>query len=105
MGNEILSREVSDEVLDAMIRGKGFDPERLCNRGLGKELLGAFGITTTEGNLAKIAATRDDGPEYVILFGEALMIPRNLLRWALSQASPIRRSPTMRRPRRSVAAP
>jgi hypothetical protein len=99
MGNEILLGTVSDEALDAMIVSKGFDPQRFYNRREGCKLLAAHGIGTTPKSLAKIAATREDGPEYTILFGEARMSPRALLRWALSQASPLRRSPAVRRPR------
>jgi hypothetical protein len=103
--------KMDDEKLDEMLERKGFDPEKFIDRRGAQIIAEAFGISCTRGYLGKLAAiggatadgaaTRNEGPEYFMLNGRALMAPRVFLRWLLSRASAPRRSPPpeARRPR------
>jgi hypothetical protein len=84
---------LDDASLDAMLIRAGYAPDRFLSRKDTEKLFAAFGIGLRAGTMARFASTRDDGPPYQIIFGRALMQPRESLRWAFSRASLIRRSP------------
>ena len=87
--------------IDALLARKGYDPDRLLTRKETEAMFAACGVRFKASTMGRFAATRDDGPPYQILFGRALMWPRESLRWALSRASTMRRSPPpeVRQPR------
>jgi hypothetical protein len=92
---------LDDDSIDAMLARRGYDPDRLLTRKETEAMFAACGVRFKASTMGRFAATRDDGPPYQILFGRALMRPRESLRWALSRASAVRRSPPpeVRRPR------
>ena len=68
------------------------DPNQLLDRGETAALLTSRGFRITRQTLAKIAATRTDGPEYQIFCGRALYRAGPAIEWAQSQLSRPRRS-------------
>jgi hypothetical protein len=92
---------LDDNGIDAMLARNGYSPDRLLTRKETEAMFAACGVRFKATTMGRFAATRNDGPPYQILFGRALMWPRESLRWALSRASTVRRSPPpeVRRPR------
>ena len=68
------------------------DPNQLLDRTEMAALLTRLGFKITRQTLAKIAATRTDGPEYQIFCGRALYRAGPGVEWAQSQRSRPRRS-------------
>ena len=69
-----------------------FDPNQLLDRGETAAMLTRLGFKISKQTLAKIAATRTDGPEYQLAFGRALYRVGAARAWAESRMSAPRRS-------------